>query len=459
MAVTEADIPADYAPTPDDIARAQRSSSKTRGQQATKDERLAPHLWDKAELQLLRDNGATEDQINRIAESRMPVNEAWAEVGLSQIPAEEMKNWTVEGPQMGDYPGGIQTQAFVGLGPEPALAPESTYPGGYLDTLAIMDQLEAALPSEADLSYDAPTYGLDALGLPEVSEASLAGPDIYGRETQRATLDRLRAQLDETGLGAEDIAALERIQRQTEKARLTGGRAVTQRLGGARGGEQIRGDIELANALRMASTEEESDVVASMEGRTRAAAAGLGEYGAGLAKQVFGEELQTGGAADRLAMASAGATADWAGHQVELEDTAERVRAQAPLNRQKLARYPLDLKGQLAKGEVSVRQREDFLRLNVDQYNRSVAKQNGVGFWGWAEGIGLTVVGGVLMFVPGAQPVGAAAIAAGGLKIAENIEKELNPKPTVGGYKAGLTVEDDPEEFDYELDPYRQRGR
>ena len=45
--------------------------------------------------------------------------------------------------------------------------------------------------------------------------ASVARPGQLARDAQRATLGRLRAQMGEEGMGAEDIAALNRIATET----------------------------------------------------------------------------------------------------------------------------------------------------------------------------------------------------------------------------------------------------
>lgn len=421
----ELDIAAQQTRSPEQVEDIRQSDEQKRRVKSSQVNRGTGRTWSLEEIQKLYDAGATREQVDLITSNRMSELDAWAMLGLRETEPEGLDEIRAQYSQRStEEPFDVATR-----GPAPPPGPPQ-YPGGYLETLAIIDELGYQTPTADELSYEAPTYELDELGLPQVSEAAGAEADPYARETQRATLDRLRAQLLETGLGAEDIAALEQIQRRTEEQRLRGGREVTQRLGGAIGGEQVSGDIELANALRMASTEQESDVVAGMERRGAAAASNLGKYGGDLAQQTFREDFETGSAADRLARANAMATQGYQEDIAGLEQTAERWRAQAPLKEATLKQLPLGLKGQLAKTEAKARFSDEELAASMAQYNRSVEKANGVSFWDWLQPAVEFGAGAVATYF-GAGAVGVPLMAKGTAGFVEAGERELNPRPTI----------------------------
>lgn len=364
----ELDIVGQQTRTPAQVEEVRESDEQKRRTKSSQVNRGTGRTWSLQEIQKLYDAGATREQVDLITSNRMSELDAWAMLGLREHEPEGLDEIRAQYSQRSmEEPFDVATR---GPGPPPG-APQ--YPGGYLETLALIDELGYQTPTADELSYDAPTYEIDELGLPQFSEAAGAEADPYARETQRATLDRLRAQLLETGLGAEDIAALEQIQRRTEEQRLRGGRDISSGLaerGVAIGGEQVAGDIDLANALRMASTEQEAGVVAGMERRGATAAANLGQYGGDLAQQTFREDFDTGSSADRLARANAMATQDYQQERAGLEQTAERWRAKAPLKEATLKQLPLGMKGQLAKTEAKARFSDEELSAAMAQYNR-----------------------------------------------------------------------------------------
>lgn len=326
------------------------------------------------------------------------------------------------------FPDNLVEDLFDQVDASIAPTTKGEYPPGYLRNLELIDWLAGEVPSAEDLTYEAPTYGETALGLPGRSEAAQAQANPYARDAQQKTIERYRDQLQDRGIGAEDVAALTRIQRGAQDTRQRGEQAIRQQLasrGMTTGGSRIAQDLALANQIRQSSTEKEGDVTRGYGDRGTQAARSIGQYGEGMADQTFREQFETARATDELRRKNAAALQRRGEDVRGFETRAALQAAQAPYQSHGLAQLPARLMLDTYKSEAPVRRSERTLADWVSRQNE--ARGRGASPWDYVRGAGQVGIG-IATGNPGLVAAGVADTA-GSYEKDANKQKPIKPSP------------------------------
>jgi hypothetical protein len=151
-------------------------------------------------------------------------------------------------------------------------------------------------------------------------------------------------------------------------------------------------NIDVANQLRQQATGQEDAVMRDYGRRGAQSTQQLGEYGAGMAKQTFGEEYETGGATDRLQRANAAAGIRREDHLRDMSNAAALQKAKSGFQSAGMGGGAARNYLNLYQTEIPVRTSESILGKKVARINKERAKKPGFGdYLGniWDAGVGI----------------------------------------------------------------------